>query len=205
VRIDHAIIGARDIEAAADRLWERHGLASLPGGRHPGWGTHNRIVPLGGAYLEIIGVADEHEAMRDPMGRWLLANTATGDPLMAWCCETSEIERISQRLGLPLERGSRERPDGSRISWRVAGREEGLGARPFYIAWDEPGMRPGLLSAPHAVEVQGISCVEVGCSAEDLDGRVAGDVSVRPLGTGGGLCAVVIASASGEVRLTGDS
>jgi len=91
VRIDHAIIGARDIGAVADRLWERHGLASLPGGRHPGWGTHNRIVPLGGPYLEIIGVADEHEALRDPMGRWLLANTATGDPLMAWCCETSEI------------------------------------------------------------------------------------------------------------------
>ena len=39
MRIDHVIIGARDIEAVADRLWERHGLASLPGGRHPGWGT----------------------------------------------------------------------------------------------------------------------------------------------------------------------
>ena len=51
MRIDHAIIGARDIEAVADRLWEQHGLASLQGGRHPGWGTHNRIVPLGGPYL----------------------------------------------------------------------------------------------------------------------------------------------------------
>ena len=48
MQIDHAIIGARDIDAVADRLWERHGLASLPGGRHPGWGTHNRIVPLAG-------------------------------------------------------------------------------------------------------------------------------------------------------------
>ena len=204
MRIDHVIIGARDIEAVADRLWERHGLASLPGGRHPGWGTHNRIVPLAGAYLEILGVADENEALRDPMGRWLLANTATGDPLMAWCCETAEIERLSTRLGLALERGSRERPDGSRISWCVAGRDEGLGARPFYIAWDEPGMRPGLLSAPHAVEVQGIGRVEVGCRAEALEGRVADGVPVRALGGGGGLLAVVIATASGEIRLTGD-
>jgi len=205
VRIDHAIIGARDIETVADRLWERHGLASLPGGRHAGWGTHNRIVPLGGPYLEIIGVVDENEALRDPMGRWLVANTATGDPLMGWCCETADIERLSRRLGLALERGGRDRPDGSRLSWRVAGRDAALGARPFFIAWDEPDMRPGLLSAPHAVELRGISRVEVGCSAEELDGWVEDDVPVCPLGTGGGLCAIVIATANGEIRLTGDS
>jgi Glyoxalase-like domain len=204
VRIDHAIIAARDIEVVADRLWERHGLASLPGGRHPGWGTHNRIVPLAGSYLEIIGVVDENEALRDPMGRWLLAHTATGDPLMGWCCETGDIERLSRRLGLALERGSRERPDGSRLSWRLAGREVALGAKPFFIAWDEPEMRPGLLSAPHAVEVRGISHVEVGCSAEELDGWVEADVPVRALGSGGGLCAVVIDTADGEIRLTGD-
>jgi len=187
------------------RLWERHGLASLPGGRHAGWGTHNRIVPLGGPYLEIIGVVDENEALHDPMGRWLVANTATGDPLMGWCCETADIERLSRRLGLALERGGRDRPDGSRLSWRVAGRDAALGARPFFIAWDEPDMRPGLLSAPHAVELRGISRVEVGCSAEELDGWVEDDVPVCPLGTGGGLCAIVIATANGEIRLTGDS
>jgi hypothetical protein len=204
VRIDHAIIGAREIEAVADRLWERHGLASLPGGRHPGWGTHNRIVPLGGSYLEIIGVADENEALRDPMGRWLLAHAATGDPLMGWCCETGDIERLARRLGLPLERGGRERPDGTRLTWRLAGRESALGARPFFIAWDAPEMRPGLLSAPHAVEVLGIARVEVGCRAEDLADWVDPDVPVRALGEGGGLLAVVIATAAGEIRLTGD-
>jgi hypothetical protein len=204
VRIDHAIIGARDIEAVANRLWERHGLASLPGGRHPGWGTHNRIVPLGGSYLEIIGVADENEALRDPMGRWLLANTATGDPLMGWCCETGEIERVARRLGLALERGGRELPDGSRLTWRLAGRETALGAKPFFIAWDAPDMRPGLLSAPHAVEVRGISWVEVGCRPAALEGWVDADVPVHALGDGGGLRAVVIATANGEIRLTGD-
>jgi Glyoxalase-like domain len=204
VRIDHAIIGARDVEAVADRLWERHGLASLPGGRHAGWGTHNRIVPLAGPYIEILGVTDENEALRDPMGRWLLANTAVGDPLMAWCCECAEIERLARRLGLALERGGRERPDGSRLSWRVAGREAGLGARPFFIAWDEPEMRPGLLSAPHAVDVRGLDHVEVGCSPQDLDGWVDRDLPVQAFGDDGRLRAVVISTASGEIRLTGD-
>jgi hypothetical protein len=204
VRIDHAIIGARDIEAVAGRLWEQHGLASLPGGRHPGWGTHNRIVPLGGSYLEILGVADENEAVRDPMGRWLLAHTATADPLMAWCCETGELERLARRLGLMLERGGRERPDGTLLSWRLAGRDVALGARPFFIAWDDPQARPGLLTAPHAVEVQGIVQVEVGCGAEELAGWVDPDVPVRALGGGGGLRAIVIATAGGEIRLTGE-
>ena len=198
MRIDHVIIGARDIEAVADRLWERHGLASLPGGRHVGWGTHNRIVPLAGPYIEILGVADESEAMRDPMGRWLLANTGTGDPLMAWCCETGDIERIARRLGLALERGGRERPDGSRLSWRVAGREAQLGARPFFIAWDAPEMRPGLLAAPHAVEVRGISHIEVGSHGRGA-GRL-GRTTTCPCArsaTDSGLRAVVIDTAGG--------
>jgi hypothetical protein len=205
VKIDHAIIGARDIEAVADRLWERHGLASLPGGRHVGWGTHNRIVPLGGAYLEIIGVADENEALRDPMGRWLLANTATRDPLMAWCCETGDIERVARRHGLALERGGRERPDGLRLSWRVAGREAAFGARPFFIAWDDPEMRPGLLTAPHAVEVRGIREVEVACGADQLEGWVDADVPVRRTDGDDSLRAIVVACANGDIRITGDS
>ena len=124
---------------------------------------------------------------------------------MAWCCETTGHPAPRAASGSPSARTRREkRPDGSRISWRVAGREAGLGARPFYIAWDEPGMRPGLLAAPHAVEVQGIRRLEVGCSAEELQDRVV-DVPVQPLGDGGGLRAVVIATADGEIRLTGDS
>ena len=205
MRIDHAIIAARDIEAVAARLWERHGLASLPGGRHPGWGTYNRIVPLGGPYLEIIGIADEREARGDPMGRRLLAHRAAGDPLMGWCCETDEIDGVAQRLGLTLEPGARDRPDGTRLSWRLAGRDVALGERPFFIAWDDPQSRPGLLAAPHAVEVRGIARVEVGCGPEQLEGWVDPDIPVRALGGdgGGGLRAVVIATAAGEIRLTG--
>jgi Glyoxalase-like domain len=34
------------------------------GGRHEGIGTHNRIVSLGGADLEILAIADADEAAR---------------------------------------------------------------------------------------------------------------------------------------------
>ena len=205
MRIDHVIIGARDIEAVADRLWERHGLASLPGGRHPGWGTHNRIVPLAGSYIEILGVTDENEALRDPMGRWLLANTATGDPLMAWCCESGDIERLARRLGLTLERGSRDRPDGSRLSWRVAGRE--AGAR-------RPAVLHRLGRARDASRPAQRSARGGGARHRPRRGRLLGRRSstagsrptspcARSAATDG-LRAVVIATAGGEIRLTGD-
>ena len=66
-------------------------------------------------------------------------------------------------------------------------------------------MRPGLLTAPHAVEVQGIRHVEVACGADQLEGWVEEDVPVRRVGDDGGLRAVVIATANGDIRLTGDS
>ena len=66
-------------------------------------------------------------------------------------------------------------------------------------------MRPGLLSAPHAVEVLGLTRVEVGGTAPGARGlRSKGDLPVQPLGDGEGLRAVVIATAAGEIRLTGD-
>ena len=60
-----------DLAAAAEEIEARHGLASIEGGRHPGWGTANRIVPLGEAYLELVAVVDEAEAAQSPFGRWV--------------------------------------------------------------------------------------------------------------------------------------
>ena len=146
MRIDHVIIGARDIEAVADRLWERHGLASLPGGRHPGWGTHNRIVPLAGAVHRDPRRDRRERGPARPHGPLAARQHGHRRPAHgAGAARAADIERIARRLGLTLERGARERPDGSRLSWRVAGRDAGLGARPFFIAWDAPEMRPGLL------------------------------------------------------------
>ena len=53
--------------------------------------------------------------------------------------------------------------------------------------------------------MQGLSHVEVGCEAAELEDGVEPDVPVRPLGGDGGLRAIVIATSGGEIRLTGDS
>ena len=57
-----------DLAAAAREIEARHGLASIEGGRHPGWGTANRIVPLGSSYLELVAVIDDAVPFVDHVG-----------------------------------------------------------------------------------------------------------------------------------------
>jgi hypothetical protein len=54
LELDHILIAVADLAAAGHEIEERHGLASIEGGRHPGWGTANRIVPLGDAYNVLV-------------------------------------------------------------------------------------------------------------------------------------------------------
>ena len=58
LELDHVLIAVDVLDEAGRWIEERHGLTSIQGGRHTGWGTANRIVPLGGSYLELIAVVD---------------------------------------------------------------------------------------------------------------------------------------------------
>jgi Glyoxalase-like domain len=55
--LSQIILGVNDLEDATTRL-RRGGLEVIDGGVHPGIGTANRIVPLGGQYLQLLGVVD---------------------------------------------------------------------------------------------------------------------------------------------------
>ena len=66
--IDHLVIAVADPDAAARELEAELGIAATGGGEHPGVGTYNRLVFLGDAYLELIGVGDEAAATRWPVG-----------------------------------------------------------------------------------------------------------------------------------------
>jgi Glyoxalase-like domain len=101
VRIDRVIVAATDLDAAAARLEGEHGLRAAGGGRHEGHRTHNRIVSLGGGYLEILAVVDAAEG------------------LMGWAVAVDDVVPVAERLGTRRTRSfARGSAPNSPVSWR---------------------------------------------------------------------------------------
>jgi len=186
VRIDHVIWAAGDLDVAAARIEDELGLTAAPGGRHEGHGTHNRIVPLGGGYLELLAVADADEAAGSPIGSALQAHLAgQGDGLFAWCVTVEDIDSVAERLGLPVTGVTRKG-----LTARLVGVEEALGqaTRPFFIERDEGIPDPGA----HGT-AGGITWVEVSGDVSTLDGWIGGaELPVRIVDGPPGLRAVGI-------------
>jgi hypothetical protein len=145
VQLDHVLVAVPDLAAGVRAIEARLGLTSVEGGRHPGWGTANRIVPLGPAYLELVAVVDAGEAAAHTFGRWLTAAQPRGGPF-GWAVRTEELDRVADRLGLPVRDGSRATTDGRLLRWRTAGLEQAAAEPflPFFIEWAEGTPHPGL-------------------------------------------------------------
>jgi hypothetical protein len=159
--IDHVVYGVRDLDADAEALLARTGLASVPGGRHAGRGTANRIVPLGIGYLELLAVVDDVEAGRSSWGAWA---RSAGTGLTAWCVSVPDLDAVCARLGLVADEWSRTRPDGVELRWRLAGVEQALAEPllPFFIEWRiEPALHPQAATAPHRVRPAGIASLQL--------------------------------------------
>lgn len=162
LQLSQVIYGVRDL-AAATRSMEALGLTVLDGGRHPGLGTANRIVPLGGAYFELLGVIDEAEAQKNAYGAALLRQIANGDRLVRWSLRTDDLDRVAEERGLVPEARSRRRPDGTVVTWRAAGLAHSLvdGSLPFFMQWDDPAQYPGAIPARHPAGVDGVAWLEL--------------------------------------------
>jgi hypothetical protein len=202
LRIDHVIMAAEDLDAAAEELLARTGLASLAGGRHPGRGTANRIVPLGESYVEIMGVVDRDEAETSDYGSVLLESLGRDAGFMGWCLATDDLDAVCRRLSLEPEPGSRITPDGLELRWRTAGLD-GDDSMPFFIQWDvTPDRHPGRASAPHLARPRGIARMDVSVDADRLAAWLGGqELPVRVVDGPPGLRSVVIATEDGDLTL----
>jgi len=194
--IDHAVLAVGDLDEAGERILRTYGLASVPGGVHPRWGTANRIIPLGRDYLELIAVVDPAVADTTAFGRTLRALTADGrDHWAELCVADTDVDATAARLGIEVEAGLRTTPDGRQIRWHGAGLEEDVRRPylPFFITWDVPDdLMPGRMVADHRTPATGIERVEV-----------AGDAGVLEAWLGGaGLPIDVVAGTEGITAVT---
>ena len=79
--IDHLALATDDPDGTASELERRLGLAAGGGGRHDALGTFNRLIWLGDAYLELVGIFDRDLAGSNWFGATILAALDRGGGL----------------------------------------------------------------------------------------------------------------------------
>jgi catechol 2,3-dioxygenase-like lactoylglutathione lyase family enzyme len=203
LRLDHVVYAVPDLDQAAIRFRQEFGLDSTEGGRHERWGTANRIVPLGDQYLELVAAVDEPTAAETPFGRGVLERAAGGGGWFTIAALADDLEGVGSRLGIQVGSGSRTRPDGQIVRWRMAGLDDPRREpwMPFFLTWDIPDeLHPGRTRAGHGVRAGGISWVEVGGDAERLRDWLGGEeLPIRVIEGEPGLRQVGVATSYREI------
>ena len=169
--VDHVLLPVADLDDGARSLDERFGLKGIPGGRHPGVGTANVIVPLGRQYLELIAIVDQGEAASSRLGGRVARALQESRRFVAWALRTEDLDGLRARLqgagwDLPaIVEGSRTRPDGQVLRWRTQDIDTGIepSAIPFVIEWRIPdGLHPGEVESAHRTGRAALRRVVVG-------------------------------------------
>jgi hypothetical protein len=186
MRIDHVIYATGDLDSAAERVHVELGLTAVAGGRHVGLGTHNRIVKLGGGYIELLAVADRDEAAGSDLGRAVQARIERGDGLMGWAVTVDDVAPLADRLGIGVTGIARQG-----LSAQLAGLAESMAepCLPFFIERDRGMQHPtaeGDAGGITWIEVAGDRTrIEHWLSGADLPVRVVdGPPGVRAVGIG---------------------
>jgi len=137
LRLDHLAVVAADLETGVAAVEAALGVPLAPGGQHPHMGTHNRLLNLGEAYLEVI--APDPSQPRPAHPRWFSMDRFTGPPrLTNWICATDDLDTALAEapegagIATPLSRGD--------FRWRIAIPASGTlpfdDAFPALIEWE---------------------------------------------------------------------
>jgi hypothetical protein len=159
--VDHLLLGAADLDRGIAWLERMTGVRAVIGGRHPGVGTHNALLSLGGRqYLEIIAPDPAQTTYSFPTDLRTLPESG----LIAWAVGTTDINAVAKqayeagfRISGPSE-GSRERLDGKVLKWKIVRvldklGQEGVEPVPFFIEWALDSVHPSQ-DSPQGCELQ---------------------------------------------------
>ncbi|MGW3012670.1 VOC family protein [Streptomyces sp. NPDC001219] len=136
--LDHLVCATPDLDRTVAEVAGLTGVRPVRGGSHPGRGTRNELLGLGGgAYLEIVGPDPEQPAPDRP--RWFGIDALTGPRLVTWAVRVTGIAaRVAAARAHGHDPGdpygmSRRTPDGGRLTWRLT--PPGTGLAPFLLDW----------------------------------------------------------------------
>ncbi|HEX7264002.1 MAG TPA: VOC family protein [Candidatus Dormibacteraeota bacterium] len=204
MELDHVLFAVTDLAEAGRDFEFRHGLISIEGGRHAAWGTANRIVPLGGSYLELVAVVDPTKAGETVFGRWVESRASVSGRPLGWAVRTPDLDEVARRLNLSVQTGSRTTPSGDELRWRTAGVDQVVAepSLPFFIEWDAKTPFPGLAAVSHRAGNARISRLVLDGSSSRLAEWLGGDQLPILVNEGKpAVTAVHISTDSGEIVL----
>jgi hypothetical protein len=147
---DHLLLGVSDLDHGIEWFERRTGVRAVPGGVHPGRGTRNALVSLGGAhYLEIIAPdpAQSGAVLQFPVGN------LTEPRLINFAVRTDDMERTAaslRRAGVAVigpRDGSRRTASGALLRWKSLAvkskfEADGIDPIPFFIEWASDSRHP---------------------------------------------------------------
>jgi glyoxalase-like protein len=142
--VDHLVYATPDLDRGMREIEQLTGVTPTLGGQHPGRGTRNALIALGGdAYLEI--VAPDPGQPPPTTARWLGVDEVTSSRLTTWAAKShdpSALRTHAVERGVTIgdvRSGERQRADGLRLSWQLTNPDPLVadGLIPFFIDWGE--------------------------------------------------------------------
>jgi len=154
--VDHLLLAVPDLDAGIEWVEARCGVRAAVGGSHPGRGTRNALLSLGGKrYLEILAPDPTQTGATSS----LLELTRVDAPTLArWAASGPDLDALAARLrgdalpGVAVEgplEGGRATPGGGLLRWRtVSARGAPIaalgGLAPFFIEWSAETPHPAV-------------------------------------------------------------
>jgi hypothetical protein len=150
--VDHLLLGIGDLDHGLTRVRQMTGVKPAMGGSHPGVGTRNALLSLGGRrYLEIIAPDPAQAEFKFRIDLRKLS----APRLVAWAASTKDVEAVAARAregGFEVfgpQAGSRARPDGKVLRWKTLAVKtelaaDGVDPIPFFIEWAADSPHPSL-------------------------------------------------------------
>ena len=122
IYLDHILIAVRSLSSAVDS-YRSLGFKVTPEGRHPGRGTHNRLMVFGPEYLELIAV---HDPTTTPFRPSMSSFLESREGLYMFALGTGDIDRTVDAIrsrGIDIDHpvpGRRDAGETPGYTWRSA-------------------------------------------------------------------------------------
>ena len=159
--LDHLLLGVADLDRGITWVERMTGVKAVIGGSHPGAGTRNALIALGGKqYLEVIAPDPAQTAYNFHID----VRTLSKPRLITWAAVTTDISAVAKgaraaghQIFGPRD-GSRAKPDGKLLKWKTLAVLNNLGLQgvepiPFFIEWATDSVHPSQ-DSPKGSELQ---------------------------------------------------